>query len=188
MKKLLLLCWVSMAFGQEPQFRIPKYPPKLSMSSRDSGPRPGSKAPDGAGGTFRRTYTKPAALRLLVRAPCSARIKDEALIQRAKSISLEDGPVVQIDWDVIGNQRVTYHVVLFLGRNISQINLAERDGIYKVRDKKSIKDNSWEVHKLNFKGQGTCVTSKDLTHLGMRVAVVNMLNSASLRHFRKPTR
>ena len=96
--------------------------------------------------------------------------------------------MVQIDWETIDNQRVAYYAVVFLGRNISQISLVAGDGIYKVRDKKSVKDNSWEVQKLNFKAKGSCVTSKDLTHRDMRVAVVNMLNSASLRHFRKTTR
>jgi len=172
--------------AQDSLYSIPKYPPKMKMSTRDAGVRPGTAVGknDPTSASFRRTYSKPAGLRLLVRVPCSASLGREELIQRAKSISAADGPPVQIDWEAIRGGRVSYYAVIYTEKTISHVDLVARAGVYRVRSKRKITEEGWDVQRLSFGAQGACVRSEELTERAMKVAVINVLNTASLKHFR----
>ena len=119
-----------------------------------------------------------------MRVPCGRNLSREDLIERAKSTTLADGPPIQIDWETIRGKRVSYYAVIYTEKTISTIDLVARDGVYRVSSKRKSTDASWDVQRLTFGSQGDCIRSDELTERQMRVAVINLLNTASLRHFR----
>lgn len=174
--------------AQSTSFPIPKYPPKFSGTSQNIGPKPGSKAsedaPDQA--EFRRIYFKPAGLRLLVRANCDSAIGQNELIKRAENGTLPDGPPVQMDWERIRGEEVTFWAVVAKEKEIVTISLTKKDGRYTATntDRKTYLD--WQVQKIALGNSGVCVKEKSVTNREMRIAIVNLLNEATLQHFRKP--
>ena len=186
---LLLLLITPFIQAQEPTFRLPKYPPKLKKSTRDSGPKPGTvvKNNQPSNTTFRRVYSFPTALRLLVRTNCDTRPGRKELIDRAKAITLDDGPPVQIDWETIRGDKVSYWAVVSSNRVISHLNLGTKQGKYVVSDKKTLKQEDWDVQKLTL-GKVTCESGQKIDNKTIRKSVINILNQKSLQNFRKNPR
>ncbi|MDJ0842390.1 MAG: hypothetical protein QNK37_38165 [Acidobacteriota bacterium] len=166
-------------------FTLPKHPPKLKNFSRDYGPRPGSQTTKTGSSVFRRVYYRPASLRLLVRANCTATPDKDDLIQQAERRSLEDGPPVQVDWGSVRGSRASYYAVMYLKKTVSKIDLTARDGRYEITNKSSYQDGQWVVKRLNIpKAGGNCATTREITNRDMRAAVLNVLSEATLAHFR----
>ena len=175
------------SFAQNVVYPVPKRAPKFGTSSRDFGPRPGSRASDNAPDkTFRRVYSTPATLRLFVRAKCGERIGRKELIDKAKNSTLENGPVVQIDWtDDIRDQNVEFWLVTYQKREVVQLNLTAQGGKYTVKSKNETKRESWDVEKVIFTTpHRTCSKQEDLDERKVRIAVINALQAITLRHFR----
>ena len=170
-------------------YNAPKYSPSFKLSTRDIGTRPGSEVPESGPktATFRRVYSHPAGLRLLVRAKCGTNIGRKQLIERAENVSLPTGSPVQIDWEPVGSNKVVFWAVVYAEKEVVDIDLAEKNGVYAPTGKRKSKRSTWTVQKLVFpsqKGQ-TCIEEKRLaSSRDVRVAVLNLLNNASLNQFR----
>jgi len=188
MRLLLVLLLVgSAAVAQDTLFKLPKYPPKLKMTTRDAGIRPGTPVGknDPSTTSFKRIYSKPAGLRLLVRVPCNSRMpSDKDLIERAGQISEAGGPPVQIDWEPVYEGEVRYVAVVYSERIISAVDLTARNGKYAVARTSKLVEDGWSVQPLDFIGVGACIEPTELTQRQMKVAVINILNTASLANFR----
>ena len=182
---MILLC--AFLLMQPGPFSLPKYPPRLKMTSRDYGPRPGAAVSKNGkkSAIFRRVYSRPAGLRLLVKTNCTNTPKKDDLTRRAERISLSDGPPVQIDLAPGKDGKAAYFAVMYLERKISHVDLVARDGKYAVSNTRASDEGTWVVKKLNFPKQGgSCTQTRELTNREMRVALVNALNDATLAHFR----
>jgi hypothetical protein len=187
---LLLIVVSTWGFGQHVRhYDVPKYSPSYHRSVRDVGPKPDSKVVgDKTSATFKRIYAEPAALRLLVRAECSSRPGDQELINKARQMSSPSGPPVQIDWNRVRSDEVTFYAVVSTQRKVVQLDLNARNGQYEVGGKKESKKERWEVRKLSITRRNqTCVKEKDLTDKELRIAVVNFLNHATLNNVRRPS-
>lgn len=181
---LFLLCLPT--FAQESHIKLPKYPPKYKKTSRDMGVKPGTKVRENGPETaqFQRLYNRPAALRLAVRVPCGRSLPDKDLIDRAKAITSDKGPPTSIDWMGITGDKVSYYAVLYMERTISKVSLKAKNGVYAAASTSRNDESKWSVARLNFPKTGQCVDRKELTNRDMRVAVVNVLNAATLQWFR----
>ena len=180
----LLSTAVTVAYAQE--FSVPKYPSKLKTFTRESGVRPGAKVTPGGKDTavFHKTYTRPAGLRLLVRTNCGARPKQQELINAAKNRSLPDGPPVQIDWGDVGRGRVSYYAVLHMQRTRVTVNLRNNGGVYQPGNKSNSDQEWWDVQQLRV-DNNDCPATEKVSKKGLRVAVLNVLTTATLKHFRR---
>lgn len=185
---LALLTIISIVCSaRESYYRVPERPPKFKMTTRSFGTEPGSKAPESAPRTaqYKRVYSYPARLRLLVRAECGAAIGRQQLIERTQNITASDGPHVQIDWDVIRSSRVAFYVVTYTEEKTLNIDLEAQGGKYVVKNKRKSSGGQWQVQRLSFDGgRKKCSEEKDPDPKEVRLAVINALNAITLRHFR----
>jgi hypothetical protein len=190
-KYALLLIAISVwGFGQHSRhYDLPKYSPSYHRSVRDVGPKPDSKVVgDKKSATFKRIYAEPAALRLLVRAECSSNPGEKELIDKARQMSSPTGPPVQIDWNRVTSDKVTFYAVVSTNRKVVRLDLSARGGKYEVTSKNESKKERWEVRKLTITRRNlTCVKEKDMTDKELRIAVVNFLNHATLNNARRPS-
>lgn len=160
------------------------------MTTRSVGPRPGSVAGDDAPDTaiFKRIYSKPSQLRILVRANCNTRVGQQSLIEKAKSNSLPSGPVVQLDWERVRDKEVVFWAVASSETEVVTINLEKKDGRYVSKGSQKNTTETWDVQQIIFpiaKGN-PCVNETALAKRDMRIALVNFLNSTTLSNFRRP--
>jgi len=185
---IFTIAFATMAIAQSTSYPIPKYPPKFSSNTQNIGPRPGSKAsedaPDQA--EFRRVYFKPAGLRLFVRANCDSAIGQNELIKRAENGTLPEGPTVQMDWERIKGETVTFWAVVAMEKEVVTISLQKSNGRYAASNTERQTFVDWQVQKISVGNSGVCVKEKDVTNRQIRIAVINLLNNVTLRHFRKP--
>lgn len=187
---LCLTCLFTFAlFAQSSSYPVPKSAPKFSTVSKNVGPKPGSKAPEGAPdrAVFKRIFSKPSKLRILVRANCGTRIGEKALIDKAKSNSLPTGPVAQLDWERIRGESVLFWAVSSSEQEVITIDLKKENGRYISQGKKRNVSETWDIQQVIFpvaKGN-ICVEEKKISHRDMRVALINFLNNSTLRNFRK---
>lgn len=186
-----ILCCSFGAFMEEGSkgtkfYKVPKYSPSYKRSSRDIGPRPGSKVKGGQSSeTFKRIYNNPAEARLLVRVPCGVRVGRGQLIAKAKELTTPRGPVVQVDWDTIRkDQKVSFWLVSSAQRKIVTVEMDGRDGTYKKSASNDEAQMHWEAQRLII-SPAACVKEKDLTSKDMRIAVINALNRFSVDFFRR---
>ncbi len=183
-----LLVMVSLAgWAQQSFYRVPEKPPKFKMTTRSFGTEPGSKASESSPSTaqYKRVYSHPARLRLLVRAACGTTLGRQQLIERAQSVTDPNGPHVQIDWDTIRSSRVVFYVVTKTEEEVLDLDLEAKNGRYTVKNKRKSKKERWDVQRLTFDGgRKNCADVKDPDPKEVRVSVINALNTITLRHFR----
>ena len=74
--------------------------------------------------------------------------------------------------------------MVFEEKTISHVDVVARAGVYRVKSKRKITEEGWEVQRLSFGQSGACVLPEELTERALRIAVINVLNTASLKHFR----
>lgn len=172
------------------RYAVPKYSPSYKRTSRDIGPRPGSRVmEDARTSTFKRVYSRPAGLRLLVRANCSTNLRRGELISKARKLSTASGPVVQIDWEPIRGDKVAFWVVASASRKVTEVTLTDKDGKYVASGSKTSPQEHWEVSKLIVGGVKTsaCVNEKKMESHELRLAVINFLNRFSVDFYRRPS-
>jgi len=167
---------------------LPKYPYQFDSQTTYKGVWPGSAVRDPKKKTakFQRVESNPTALRLLVRANCTKDIGQQELIQRARESTQEKGPVVQMDWGRVNTNRdVVFWCVVFTKTRVTDVDLAARDGKYKI-DKYNVDEiPKWEVRRLKFsKRGGFCVDEKDLESTDLKIAIQNLLNEVTMREVR----
>lgn len=183
-----LLCSTSQSLqAQNTVYRLPSRAPKFNMITRDIGPKPGSPSPkENATATYRRTYIKPAHMRMFVRAKCSDKLTSKAVIERAKSSTMSGSSAVQIDWSAdIGNKDVQFWMVTVEEKIEVNVDLITKDGKYSVAGKKENKDERWTATRVQVKeAGGRCAQQEKLDEKKVRVAVLNELNARTLAHFR----
>lgn len=165
---------------------IPKYSPSYKQSSRDVGPLPGSRAPDGPKTEFKRIYAQPAGLRMLVRANCGTLIQRGELITRARQLTTASGPVVQIDWEPINGDSVSYWVVASASRKISTHEMTPEKGKYVASNPKITTQEHWRVSRLSFK-KSMCISIKEANQKTLKQEVINFLNLFTVDFFRRPS-
>lgn len=183
-----LLCSTSLPlFAQNTVYRLPSRAPKFSMITRDVGPKPGSPSPkENATATYRRTYIKPAHMRMFVRAKCTDKLTPQQVIERAKSSTMSGSSAVQIDWSSdIGNKDVQFWMVTVEEKLEVNVDLVTKDGKYSIARKKENKDERWSASRVKVKtAGGRCARQDKLDEKKVRVAVLNELNARTLAHFR----
>ncbi len=165
---------------------VPKYSPSYKQSSRDVGPLPGSHAPSESKTEFKRIYTQPAGLRLLVRANCDTPIARGELITRARQLTTNSGPVVQIDWEPIRGDRVSYWAVASAQRKIATHEMTPEKGKYVASEAKITAQEHWRVSRLSVK-KTNCTPIKEVDKKNLRQAVINFLNNFTVEFFRRPS-
>ena len=184
---MFLFMFSGVALAQQAAYRLPKFPPKYKLRTRDIGPKPGTAVTVSSPRTerFRRVYTSPAGLRLLVRVNCGASVTSDDLIKRAQEVSPASGGPVQIDWSPIRGDKVSFWVVTSLARRVVDVNLVAKDGKYQIKDKNTQEKLFWQVERLTFAEGKNCIEEKNLSNKDISVAVINALNQHTIKYFRK---
>lgn len=173
--------------AQSVVYNLPSRAPKFNMITRDSGPKPGSKAPENASpATYTRTYIKPTRMRMFIRAKCTDKLTRQSVIERAKSGTIAGSSAVQIDWSSdIGKKDVQFWMVTVEEKHTVKVNLIAKDGKYVVSKKNENKQEQWSAKRISVKGAGGgCARQKELDEKKIRVAVLNELTARTLAHFR----
>lgn len=186
-----LLCIMLLTFGsgtgaKSKSFAVPKYSPSYNKTSRDVGPLPGTRATDHPESEFKRIYSHPAGLRLLVRANCDTPIGRGDLITKARQLTTAAGPVVQIDWEPINGDRVTYWVVASAQRKVATHDLSVVEGKYVASNPKVTTQEHWRVQRLAF-GNQKCPLIKEIDSKKLRQEIFNFLNLFTVDFFRSPS-
>jgi len=186
---IILMC--GLAYGQAAKLSIPKQSPSYKRTSRDVGPHPGSKvAGQGGEQSFSRIYSRPATMRMLVRANCSTTINPSELINRARQLSTTSGQVIQIDWEPIQGDKVAFWAVASATRKVTKIELTEVEGKYKAGNRKTSPHEHWEVARLTIGNEVKVTKCADITKLSnsdIKKAVINFLNRFTVDFFRRPS-
>lgn len=163
-------------------YNVPKYPLKSGVTQLHEGTWPGSAVPEGAEPTsdFKRVEYFPTALRLLVRAECSTTIGQQELIEKAKSITTDDGGVVQIDWGRVSSDKVTFYGVFYSRTRTTDVKLTAKDGKYMIASHTINDSPVWQARRVSIrKLQGACIDEKEMTERDLKLAIFNMLSQMS---------
>ncbi|CAM2005894.1 hypothetical protein [Acanthopleuribacter pedis] len=185
-----MVLWVAAGIPLQAQnavYKLPSRAPKFNMITKDSGPKPGSKAPENAApATYQRIYVKPAKMRMFIRAKCSDKLTPKTAVERAKSSTISGSGAVQIDWSSdIGDRDVQFWMVTVEETMTVKVNLVAKDGKYSVAGKDEKKAEKWSAKRIQVKpGGSACARQKDLDEKKIRIAVMNELTTRTLAHFR----
>ncbi len=186
-----LLCVVLLTFSagtgtKNKTFSIPKYSSSYKQTSRDVGPTPGSRAPNESVAEFKRIYSHPAGMRLLVRANCDTPIGRGDLITKARQLTTTTGPVVQVDWEPIHGDRVAYWAVASAQRKVATHVMTPNEGKYVPSRPKVTIQEHWRVERLTI-GTQQCANAKDVDGKKLKQEISNFLNLFTVDFFRRPS-
>lgn len=158
---------------------IPKHAPNAKWVEFRHGVSPGSPVKDSSKSTatFQRVEVSPVALRLLVRTNCHVKPTHAELINKAKDMTKESGPVVEIDWETVdAGKDITFYAVFCSATRVTDVDLAARDGKYMISNHRVRTPETWSVEPLSFAGLGgTCVSPDDVDAKPLGVALLNVL-------------
>lgn len=166
---------------------LPKYPRGLTHFKKDYGTKPGSQANDGdpESATYKVIHYTAYGLRVLVRAKCSTRIKEEELRKLADQYSYESGPPVVLDYESTGKEKVTLWAVASASKMTSTYTLSAGNGKYMITNIQKSESTEWKVEKIRLPISGSsCYSEAEEPFRNIRTGLLNFLTTATMRFFR----
>lgn len=164
-----------------------KYPKKYGLRTLEIGPKPGSPAPkDKSEETFKRIYSYPANLRLLVRATCGKQLSSKDLISRAQQLTESGSPVQEIDWDTIkSGEKFSYWAVVYSKSESVTFQLENQNDKWAIKSKSNDVKELWDVKKLTLAtASNACIAPETFTKKALQTAMHDYLIEKSLANFR----
>ena len=156
---------------------LPTYAPKPKILHSQTGPRPGTPVKDGAPNSFVIKERHPAALRLLIRVPCGARVSKKELIAIAQGKLVKKGSPKTYTYDRIRENRVELWAVISVKHWQRQANLAVKDDKYVMTSNRASQRLSWDAVPLTSLRAARCHDEENLE----KQALWNMVFSALIR-------
>jgi len=187
MKYVWIFLLTTTIWAQTRYPNLPTIPLDSKVEQKYEGVWPDSPFKDGdpTDAKFKRVEYLPPRIKLLVRAECSEQIGTKELVDAAKRLSSERGSLVQIDWERVNEEKVSFYVVVKFETRITRYTLKGIEGKYQVTDTKIQKDVNWKSQKLVFPSGSACVLEEDLPVRHMQLTLANLLNRLAVPHLNK---